>query len=109
MNPSDKSILLEFKKNVPPNVRGHLKKIILFGSRARGDAKDDSDLDLIALVDKESPQIEKSLEDIAYQVMWDHDFRPIISLKVFSENQFNGAVRQGFSFYCRIAKEGIPL
>lgn len=47
------------------------------------------------------------MEDIAYAVMWDYDFKPIISLKVFTESQFNKARAKGFSFYKHIEKEGI--
>ena len=40
-------------------------KVILFGSRARGDAREDSDWDLLILLDK--PQIESSdFDKISY-------------------------------------------
>lgn len=39
--------------------------------------------------------------------MWDYDFKPIISLKVFAEAQFNKTSAKGFSFYKHIEKEGI--
>ena len=84
-------------------------RLIVFGSRARGGASEDSDLDVIALLDVKTPEIERRLEDIAYQVMWDHDFRPIISLKVFEDAGFRSAVDRGFSFYRQIEKEGVPV
>ena len=46
---------------------------------------------------------------MAYQIMWEHDFKPIISLKVFSEASFNRALEEGFSFYRNIEREGIVL
>lgn len=68
-----------------------------------------STLLVIALVDEKTSEIEKQLEDTAYQVMWDHDFKPIISLKVFSESKFYGAFTRGFSFYRHVEKEGIVV
>lgn len=109
MNPKDKNIILEFKRRLTDELLAHLKRFIVFGSRARGDASEDSDLDVIVLVDQKDASIEKRAEDIAYQVMWDHDFKPIISLKVFAEDQFYQAVQKGFSFYQHVMKEGIIL
>ncbi len=33
----------------------HPRRVILFGSRARGDAREDSDFDLVVVVDDEAP------------------------------------------------------
>jgi hypothetical protein len=46
---------------------------------------------------------------VAYQVMWEHDFSPLISLKVFDASRFSEYREQGFSFYRKVAQEGIPL
>jgi len=41
--------------------------------------------------------------------MWDYDFKPVISLKVFSETRFRSSTEKGLSFYRHIEKEGIPI
>lgn len=109
MTDKDKALILEFKQRLSLDVKEHLKRLIVFGSRASGRATEDSDIDVVALVDERTPEIESQLDETAYRVMWDHDFRPIISLKVFSEAQFNAALNQGFSFYKNVAREGISV
>lgn len=109
MNEKDRELILKFKNKLPSDVKVRLKRIIVFGSRARGETKEESDIDVIALVDKKTSEIERKLEDVAYQVMWDHDFKPIISLKVFTESRFNSAIKRGFSFYENVQKEGISV
>jgi predicted nucleotidyltransferase len=109
MGEQDRNIVMELKQRLPVEVKSHLAKLILYGSRARGDAADDSDLDLIALVDEKTPEIENQLEDIAYRLMWDHNFQPIISLKVFSEERFRQATAKGLSFYRNVEREGVEL
>ncbi|MBI4746155.1 MAG: nucleotidyltransferase domain-containing protein [Deltaproteobacteria bacterium] len=109
MTEQDNALMLEFKQRLSQDTRRHLRKLIVFGSRATGQATEDSDLDVVALVDDRSPEIESQLDETAYRVMWEHDFRPIISLKVFSEAQFNAALNQGFSFYKHVAREGISV
>ncbi len=105
----DRQIILELKNRLSADLRKRVKKLILYGSRARGAGVDDSDLDLVALVDEKTPDIESALDDVAYSVMWDHDFKPVISLKVFSEARFRSAAEKGMSFYRHVEKEGISL
>lgn len=109
MGELDRQLVEELKRRLPPEVRGHLRQMILFGSRARGDASIDSDLDLVALVDTKTLELEQALDEIAYNVMWDHDFQPVISLKVFSEDRFRSAFDRGLSFYRNVMREGIVI
>jgi hypothetical protein len=64
---------------------------------------------VVALVDEKTDELERRLEDIAYQVMWDHDFNPIISLKVLAESRFYDAVNKGYSFYRNIEAKGVTV
>lgn len=109
MNESDRNLVMEFKKNLPAEVANHVKQLIVFGSRARGDAGEEADIDLVVLVDIKNAEIESQLDEAAYSVMWDHDFMPIISLKVFDESHFKNMVEKGFSFYQNVVREGITL
>ncbi len=109
MDDRDRALLIEFKSRMTPELARHLRRVIIFGSRARGEAGEDSDLDVVALVDRNTPEIERGLEDIAYQVMWDHDFKPIISLKVFEESHYSDALKRGFSFYRHVETEGVAV
>lgn len=109
MDKRDRALILELKRRIPLDIKKRLKRVIVFGSRVTGKATEDSDLDVIALVDEKTPEIEEKLEDIVYQVMWDHDFKPIISLKVFVESQFYSALNKGFSFYRHVEKEGVSV
>ncbi len=105
----DKEIVLEFKRRFTDDIRTLVTKLITFGSRARGEATEDSDLDIVVLVTTKTPDIERKMEDIAYRVMWHYDFKPMIALKVFAESQFNDASTRGFSFYMHVQEEGISV
>ena len=109
MNERDRTLAIDFKRRLPSEMLRQVKQLIVFGSRVRGDTTEDSDLDMIALVNEKKPNIEKRLEDIAYQVMEDYDFKPIISLKVFEESQFYNAINKGFSFYRHVKEEGVAI
>lgn len=109
MQQTDLDIISLFKSKMPKRILSSVKKMIVYGSRARNESAQDSDLDLAILLEKKRPEIEKELEDIAYQVMWDNDFKPIISLKVFDSKTYQSLLSKGFSFYKNIEKEGIVL
>jgi len=60
-------------------------------------------------VDERTPELEAALDDAAYALMWERDFAPIISLKVFAAESFDEALREGYSFYRNVAHEGVTL
>ena len=109
MGELDRALIEELRQRLPVEALRHIRQMIMYGSRARGDASEDSDLDLVALVDIKTDELERLLDDTAYNLMWDHDFKPIISLKVFSEEKFVHAANQGRSFYRNVQKEGIVI
>jgi len=109
MNETDRNLILEIKKRLPQDVMAHIQKVIAFGSRVRGQGDEDSDLDLLILVDQKTSELEAKIEDIVYQVMWDHDFKPIISIKVFTAVGYRNFLEEGFSFYKNIEREGVSL
>lgn len=51
----------------------HLVKIILFGSRARGDYEPDSDYDVLVLLDEVTKEIRDEIDEIVWQIGWDND------------------------------------
>jgi predicted nucleotidyltransferase len=105
----DETILSELKSRIPEQIRSRIRRIILFGSRARGDEQEESDLDLVIIVDEKDSELERELQDLAYVVMCDFDFMPIISLRVFSFAQFEDAVGRELSFYVNLEREGVVI
>ncbi|GHV10152.1 hypothetical protein FACS1894162_2870 [Bacteroidia bacterium] len=102
MNEQILSNIRELKHTLLPN-----DKMILFGSQARGDARPDSDWDLLVLLNK--PQKEFEDEDL-----YGYPFAEIgfpygtyISTKVFTVNDWE---RQKPSiFYKNVMKDGIEI
>ena len=54
MTERDKKLISELREKAPPALAQHVKEMIIFGSRARGDSTEDSDLDVLVLVDEKT-------------------------------------------------------
>ncbi len=82
--------------------------IILFGSHARGDQSDSSDIDLLILLDKEkiNREDEKRVKYPLYEI--EFETGQIISPIVFSKTEWNNRHRIT-PFHSNVIKEGITL
>jgi predicted nucleotidyltransferase len=109
LSQADQRIVQDLYARLKEVAGERVQTVIVYGSRAWGQAGPDSDLDVAVVIQGYTPEIEGSLQEAAYQVMWDHDFIPIIALKIFDANTFLKYQERGFSFYRKVAQEGIAL
>lgn len=105
MNRVEKNILKSFINLMTAKV--NLNKVILFGSRARGDAEPDSDMDVLVIVD----ELTEGKEDYISECAWEAGFEYGIVLVpvVFTVDEWeNGPER--FSLLAEaIRSEGVYL
>ena len=82
-------------------------KVVLFGSRARGDAKKDSDWDLLILIDNINI---RELEDLFRDKIYDLELETgeIISMFVYNNKDWTSRHRIT-PLYKSIKKEGVVL
>jgi len=106
---SDRLLIEELKRRLQEMAPDRIQSVIVYGSRVWGQPGPDSDLDVAVIVRGLTPELEEALHEAAYRVMWDHDFAPLISLKVFEAAKFATLQEKGFSFYRKVVQEGIPL
>lgn len=79
------------------------KKIILFGSRARGDNNEKSDFDL-AVLQTETPKAGQRA--LVYRKLWDmgYDWKTEPDIHIFSEDNFNERLKKNSFFVKEIVK-----
>ncbi len=104
-----RDIILEFSEQVQRILGDSLTKVILYGSFARGDYTDNSDIDIMILTTLSDEEIEK-VEDTIFNVAFEFQMEYFVDISVVikNEEQFNywlGAL----PFYDNVKKEGIVL
>ncbi len=109
LSQADRKIVQELKARLQKVAGEQVQAVIVYGSRVWGRPGPDSDLDVAVIVRGYTPTLESALQEAAYQVMWDHNFSPLISLKVFDARHFLDYQEKGFSFYRKVAQDGVSL
>ncbi len=104
-----RSILDQYIEEIKNIYGNHLKSIILYGSYARGDNREDSDIDIMILLDLDELEIKKyrhNLSYITYDINMenDSDIKPIAK-SVANFNKWS----ENYPFYSNIVKEGVIL
>ena len=82
----------------------YIIKIILFGSVARGDDTEESDIDIL-IVSNNHMEIDDIIADEVAWIMYDKN--ELISAHVMSEELFNKT--KSFSFLTNVLREGVPI
>lgn len=83
-------------------------QIILYGSHARGQAQQESDVDLLVLLDKEVPSaVKRHIHDLLYDIAIAQDV--VISSIIMSSHKWNLPISQATLLYQVIQKEGIKV
>jgi predicted nucleotidyltransferase len=82
-----------------------LKDIILFGSRARGDAGPDSDYDFLAVFDEVSPEITDGIDEIAGEMLNRHGL--LFAVIPVSEEDYRNRTHDPLMMNVR--REGVVL
>ena len=105
MNRVEKEIANTFALLVKEKLSVH--RIELFGSRARGDADQDSDMDVLVIVNDVSPELEDYISECAWEAGFKHGI--VIVPVVFSRNEWENGPEQYSLLAEAIRAEGVPL
>jgi len=104
-----KIILKELIDRVNPLFGDKLKKVILFGSYARGDYDKESDIDVLLMLNEDEISLEKysdKITDIVVELELKYDV--VLSTILQSEKKFN-KYQKAMPFYSNISTEGVVL
>ena len=104
-------IINEFIQGVNKILGDRVKKIILYGSYARGDFNESSDIDIMILTDLTDDKLEEyktKISDYAWEIEYNNNFEIDLSPLIKNIDKYNKRI-EVIPFYMNVQKEGVVL
>jgi len=103
----ERQALIGFVEKLLQRFNGRLLSAILFGSRARGEAGPDSDMDVLVVVDSDDLQVRKEIRHLAVEVWLEHGI--YLSTRVWSRAHLRELEGLQTMLFRNIERDGIDL
>ena len=105
MNEKDFTIVRELKDQLSAIVK--LLDFSVFGSRARGDAREGSDMDVFVEVQTLDKLLKERMHDIAWKIGFDNSL--VISLLIFTRDELENSPLRSSPIVKSIEREGLRI
>ena len=95
----------EFVKKATQRYGERIRSVTLFGSVARGKATEESDIDILVVIDEEDFRLRRKLIGLSFDILLETGGD--LSVKVLSDRDFQA--RKSYSFLRNVLAEGAKL
>lgn len=103
----EEKALKELRESLKEFLGDHILRMMLFGSRARGDYGDDSDIDIAIIVRGLNRKLKHQILDKVAEI--ELEYLMPLSVLVLSEDEFNRLKKRERRIALDIDREGISL
>lgn len=98
-------VVVDFATELKKVLGTHLRELWLFGSRARGEARPDSDYDLLILLDQNTTDLRDQILDLQVEMLNRHD--ALVTTLLHAQDDWQR--QQGYPLAINIAREAVRL
>ena len=105
MTELETEVIADFRRLLAERVT--LISLILFGSRARGDDDEDSDLDLLVVLNEE---VTSEVRDFVWHCAWQAGFcKLLVQAIAISKSEWDSGLWQASLLAIAIRRDGVPV
>jgi len=98
-------VVVDFATQLKNVLGTHLRELWLFGSRARGEGRPDSDYDLLILLDHDTTDLRDQILDLQVEMLNRHD--ALVTILLHAQDDWQR--QQGYPLAINIAREAVRL
>jgi predicted nucleotidyltransferase len=103
----ERTAIIAFSRRLKKTLGKQLVSVLLFGSKARGDADKGSDIDVFILIKNKKNKVDDRIAEVTASVLNDYDV--LISPVSYDLHEQQVNVRMHSFFFEAVEKEGIPI
>lgn len=99
------TVVQAFASELRERLGAHIRQIRLYGSRARGEAREGSDYDFLVVVDNRTPQLRRMILDVETGLL--DRYGALVATVLRSEEEWRQS--QAFPLARNIMREGVAV
>jgi len=107
LNETEQSAINEFKEKILAKLGNNLHLLRLFGSKARGNSHQESDIDMFMVIGHKGEQVREAITDAELDILLRHQL--LITTIMESIEEFNHSANLKTNFFLNVMEEGIDL
>ena len=107
LDAAERAWLDEYRDALEARHPGAVVRMVIYGSKARGDAREESDLDVLLVVKDGAGRLKRPLRDIGYELAATADAVP--SILAYTQAEWNDRKRRGFPFPEAVEQDGVSI
>ncbi len=105
LSPNESAALRKLKAALARDFR--LVELRLFGSKARGDSDQESDIDVLVVLEDYDWEVEKAVCDLCFAI--NLEFHVLLSPVLYRRSEFDSDLTRITPFYQAVTREGIVV
>lgn len=99
--------VLEFKDRLNNQFGEQIRQVLLFGSKARGEARPTSDIDILVITSGEKKYLKRKILNLAFDIIVDRNVE--LSVIVIPDSEWEKYSKLPTSFGYSVQKEAVNL
>ena len=107
LQPEEREWLDQFREMLATRFAGVVVNMVLYGSKARGDAREDSDIDVLLVVSNAAAHLKRPLRQLAHDLAATSYALP--SIVAYTEAEWTRLGRLGSPFRAAVERDGVPV
>ena len=107
LEPEEQTWLDEYRTALLEKYADVVRRMVVYGSKARGDAREDSDLDILLLVADEAADQERQLRRIGYDLAAATPIAP--SIMAYTEGEWDTLKELRSAYRASVERDGVTV